>query len=131
MSYCKITLIGNLGRDVQLRYTPSGEPVADFSVAVSQKDKNGEHVDWYKVSVWGKRAEVANQYLAKGSQVYIEGRLKLVEYTDKEGNKRNSLEVTANEIQFLGKKGDGQATVTPQSAPVASDDDSGDDTIPF
>lgn len=107
MSYNKITIIGNLGRDPELRYTGQGDPVCTFSVAVNDKkrDKAGNLQDvttWFRVTLWRKMGETAAKYLTRGKQVYIEGRLHVEEYTDKDGNNRYSLEVTATDMQFLG-----------------------------
>ncbi len=106
MSYNKVILIGNLGRDPELRYTPSGLAVCDFSVATNEKkkDSNGEFQDittWFKITLWGDKAENASKYLEKGRQVYIEGRIRLSEWTDRDNNTRQTLEVTASEMQFL------------------------------
>lgn len=110
-SFNKIILIGHLGRDQEMRYTPQGTAISNFSIATSErrKDKSGEQQEvttWFKVSLWGKQAEAVSQYLTKGKQVYVEGRLRTEEYTDRDGNKRMSLEVTATDIQLLGSKGD-------------------------
>ncbi len=108
-SFNKITIVGYLGRDPVIRYTPQGTAVCDFSVATTErKGGGGEPQDittWFKITVWGKQAEVANQFLAKGRQVYVEGRLRQDEYTDREGIKRTSLVVNATDIQFLTPKG--------------------------
>src|SRR5262249_39454219 len=106
-SFNKIMIVGYLGRDPELRYTPQGTAVCNLSVATSEKRKNSmgdseDHTTWFRVSVWGRQAELANEYLAKGRQVFIEGRLRQEEYTDREGNRRSSLEVNATDIQFLG-----------------------------
>lgn len=107
-SFNKIIIVGYLGRDPELRYTPQGTAVCNISVATTERRKNAageyeDHTTWFRVTLWNRQAELANEYLAKGRQVYIEGRLRLEEYTDREGNKRVSLEVTANEMQFLGR----------------------------
>lgn len=107
MSFNKIILVGNLGKDPELRYTPQGTPVCDFSVATSEKrkDASGESQEvtlWFKVTFWGRQAEVASQYLTKGKPVYIEGRLRTSEWTDREGKNRTSLEVHGTEMQFIG-----------------------------
>ena len=107
MSFNKITIIGNLGRDPELRYTPQGDAVCDFSVAVSnrKRDKAGEWQDattWFKVTLWGKKGENASKYLTKGRQVYVEGRLEVDEWTDRDGKDRYSLVIQGNEVQFLG-----------------------------
>ena len=110
-SFNKIILVGYLGRDPELRYTPQGDAVCNFSVATSEKrkDRAGEMQDittWFRVTVWRRQAELANQYLAKGRQVYVEGRLRQEEFTDRDGNRRTTLEVQASDIQFLGTRGE-------------------------
>jgi len=127
MSFNKITIVGYLGRDPELRYTPQGTALCKMSIATTEKRKNvagemEEHTTWFRVTAWGRQAELANEYLAKGRQVYIEGRLRLEEYTDREGQKRFSAEVSATEIQFLGHR----AEVTNTNAPgeLASADQS-------
>lgn len=136
MSYNKITLIGNLGRDPELRYTPGGKAVCDFSLATAEKSGGQERTTWFKVTIWGQRAEMLGQYVAKGSQVYVEGRLQLDEYTDREGAKRVTLNVTASEVQFLDRRvertesqlaREAQAPLPrTETAPMPSDED-----IPF
>jgi single-strand DNA-binding protein len=113
MSFNKIIVVGNLGRDPELRYTPQGNAVCSFSMASNEKrrDKAGEMQDvttWFRITLWGNQAENAAKYLAKGRQVYIEGRLRVEEWTDREGNNRYSLEVNATEMQFLGGARDGE-----------------------
>jgi single-strand DNA-binding protein len=142
-SFNKIILVGYLGRDPELRYTPDGTPVCDFSVATTErrKDKAGELQDittWFRVTVWRRQAELAGQYLAKGRQVYIEGRLTQREYQDRDGNTRYSLEVTATDVHFMGSRGDevslqrdeqpvrGRQQEAAVAAPAVTDDD-----IPF
>ncbi|MEP7270892.1 MAG: single-stranded DNA-binding protein, partial [Acidobacteriota bacterium] len=110
-SFNKIIIVGHLGKDPELRYTPQGTAVCDINVATSEKrkDQAGEATDittWFRVSIWGKQAELANQYLSKGRQVYLEGRLRQEEYTDRDGNKRTSLKVHATDMQFIGSRGD-------------------------
>jgi single-strand DNA-binding protein len=109
MSFNKITIVGYLGRDPELRYTPQGNAVCNFSVATTEKRKTArgdveEHTIWFRVTAWGRQAEVAHEYLAKGRQVYVEGRLRLEHYTDREGNPRISPEVNASAIHFLGQR---------------------------
>ena len=109
MSFNKIILIGNLGQDPELRYTPNGDAVCNFSVATNEKrrDKTGELQDittWFRVTLWGNKAENASKYLEKGRPVYIEGRLRLSEWTDRDGNTRQTLDVTATEMQFIGSR---------------------------
>jgi single-strand DNA-binding protein len=111
MSFNKITIVGYLGRDPELRYTPQGTAVCKLSVATTERRKNAagqpeEHTTWFRVTVWGRQAELANEYLARGRQVYLEGRLRLEEYTDRDGNLRMSPEVNATDIQFLGNRGE-------------------------
>lgn len=121
-SFNKIQIVGHLGRDPQLRFTPQGTAVCDFSVATSEKRGTEESVTWFKVTVWGKQAEVANEYLAKGRQVYVEGKLRQEEYTDKDGNKRTNLVVNATDVQFLSPR---EATEAQQQrAASAGGDDS-------
>ena len=113
-SFNKITIVGYLGRDPEIRYTPQGTAVCNVSVATTERRKNvaGEyedHTTWFRVTLWNRQAELANEYLAKGRQVYIEGRLRQEEYTDREGNRRMSLEVNATEMQFLGRREDSAA----------------------
>jgi single-strand DNA-binding protein len=142
-SFNKITIVGYLGRDPEIRYTPAGDAVCTFSVATTDKKKDGtDETTWFRITTWRRQAEVANQYLSKGKQVYIEGRLKAQEYTDRDGNKRTSLEVTATDMQFLGSRGDDEAggsaprpspRPAPQAGGAAPEDDSGprDSDIPF
>jgi single-strand DNA-binding protein len=109
----KVILVGNLGRDPELRYTPSGQPVANFSIATSEswnkKDGSGreERTEWHRIVAWGRTAELCAQYLAKGRTVYIEGRLQTREWENKEGQKQRTTEVVANTVQFIGGGGGG------------------------
>ncbi len=105
----KVILVGNLGADPDMRYTPSGQGVCELRVATNESwtDKNGQRQDrteWHRVVIWGKRAEICSKYLSKGRQVYIEGRIQTRNYDDKEGNKRYITEIIANDVQFLGGK---------------------------
>jgi single-strand DNA-binding protein len=114
----KITLVGNLGRDPETRYTPNGKMNVQFTMAVSRRfnDQSGqqqERTNWYRVTAWGGLAEsldrlAQNGYLAKGKQVYVDGRLEPREYQDQQGQTRTSLDVTANELQLLGARADGE-----------------------
>jgi single-strand DNA-binding protein len=113
-SFNKITIVGYLGRDPELRHTPNGNSICNISVATTEKNRDKESTTWFKVAVWGKQGELCNQYLAKGSQIYIEGRLRSEEYTDRDGNKRTSLEVNATDVKFLGAKGDSRAEESTQ-----------------
>jgi single-strand DNA-binding protein len=138
MSFNKVILVGNLGRDPELRYTPQGTPVCSFTMATNErrKDKSGEMQDqttWFRVTLWGRQAETASQYLTKGRQVYIEGRLRVEEYTDRDGKPRHSLEVNATDMQFIGGRADEAAAAAPrtQAAEPADRPEMSDDDIPF
>ena len=158
MSFNKITIVGNLGRDPELRYTPQGIAVCSFSVATNErrKDKAGEMQDtttWFRITLWRQQAENAAKYLTKGSPIYIEGRLKVEEWTDKDGNTRYTLDVQATDMQFIGSRGSGgdessygapdqhdfappessRATAAPSSGAGSSGPPMGaaDDDIPF
>lgn len=143
MSFNKIILVGNLGRDPELRYTPQGTPVCSFSLATNErrKDKSGETNDittWFRVTLWGRQAETASQYLQRGRPVYIEGRLRVEEYTDRDGNKRHSLEVNATDMQFIGGGGRGDEAGAPPARAAAAPSNAGpepteltDDDVPF
>jgi single-strand DNA-binding protein len=107
MSFNKVTLIGNLGCEPQLKYTPQGKAVCEFTVATSQKKISGETKEetvWFNITVWDRQAEIARSYLTKGKQVYVEGPLKIEQYVDKSGKPRYSLEVTANHLELIGNK---------------------------
>jgi len=106
----KVILVGNLGADPDMRYTPSGQGVCELRLATSESwnDKNGqrqERTEWHRVVVWGKRAEICSKYLSKGRQVYVEGRIQTRSYDDKDGNKRYITEIIAADVQFLGGGG--------------------------
>ena len=159
MALCKVMIIGNLGADPEMRYTPSGRPVTQFNVAVNQSTKNqqtGEWVeatDWFRVSVWGDRAERAAENLRKGNKVFVEGRFKTREFEGRDGQKRTSLELTADSLVNLEKRnreeGDGEfaasgaAPARPSGAPAPAagggqrgggggfDDTSDLDDLPF
>jgi len=107
MSVNKVILVGRLGQDPEVRYTPSGAPVANFSIATSENwtDKTGqrqEKTEWHRIVAWNKLAELCNQYLKKGRQVYLEGRLQTRQWQDQSGQTRYTTEINANTIQFLG-----------------------------
>ena len=107
MSINKVMLIGRLGQDPELKYTPSGSAVANFSLATTESwsDKNGqrqEKTEWHRIVVWGKLAELCNQYLAKGRQAFVEGSLQTRSWDDQNGQKRYTTEILARNIQFLG-----------------------------
>lgn len=144
----KATLIGHLGRDPELRATSSGQSVTSFSIATNEKwtSKSGtpeERTEWHNIVAWGRLAEICSEFLTKGSQVYVEGRLQTREFTDKDGNNRQRTEINAREVVFLGGKGAGQGRdfsgggdggysgggarpVGPAAQPAVADDD-----IPF
>ena len=140
----KVILVGNLGRDPEVRYAASGAAVANVTIATSEswKDKNSgekqERTEWHRIVFFGRLAEIASEYLKKGSQIYVEGRLQTRKWQDKDGNDRYTTEVVANEMQMLGSRGgasapadnynqDNQSSAVPAAAgPVDFDDD-----IPF
>lgn len=138
----KVILIGNLGADPELRYTSGGSAVADLRLATSRKytTKDGnskEDTQWHRIVVWGKQAEHCKEYLSKGRQVYVEGRLQTRQWEDRDGNKRYTTEVVAERVQFLGGGGrgggneggyDGPPPPSEQDAPSSNMDD---DDIPF
>ncbi len=106
MSFNKVIVVGNLGRDPEMKFTPQGTPVCTFSVATNErrKDKAGEQQDvttWFRVTVWGKQAEAVSKFLFKGKSVYVEGRLHVEEWTDRDGKQRYTLEVNATDVQFI------------------------------
>lgn len=107
MSLNKVILIGNLGKDPEMRYTQSGDPIASFSLATSERwTKDGEkqeRTDWHRVEVFGKQAKVVGDFLVKGRSVCVEGSIRYDEWTDKEGNKRNMTKIRASNIVLLGK----------------------------
>jgi single-strand DNA-binding protein len=110
----KVLLMGHLGRDPEVRFTQGGAAVANFSIATNEswKDKNGqqqEKTEWHRIVVWGKLAELCGEYLKKGRQAFIEGRLQTREWTDKEGKKNYSTEIVANNVQFIGGRPEGAA----------------------
>jgi single-strand DNA-binding protein len=134
----KVILIGNLGRDPEVRFTQGGTPVANFTMATTERwnDPSGEKkekTEWHRIVVWGKQAEIAAEYLKKGRSVYIEGSLQTREWTDRDGNKRYTTEVRAQRLQFLGRPDDRGGS--PGAAPVedAGEPQGGyaEDDIPF
>lgn len=116
----KCLIIGNTGRDPEMRYTPTGTPVCTFSVACSDKRDDKEHTEWFNVVTWNKLAETVNQYLTKGQRVYVEGRLQTRTWEGSDGQKHSRTEVVANTVLFL----------SPKSGQTDRADDSIDD-IPF
>lgn len=149
MALNKAMIIGNLGDDPELRYTQSGTPVANMSIATNRKwtDKSSgekkEQTEWHRVVVFGRQAETCEQYLSKGRQVYVEGRIQTRDWKDRDGNKRYTTEIVANTVQFLS--GGGATGGGYDSPPPYTDDDVGstggsesdfdqsfdDDDIPF
>jgi single-strand DNA-binding protein len=119
----KVILVGNVGRDPESRYMPSGDAIVNLSLATTDtwKDKNGEkqeRTEWHRVVIFGKTAEIAVQYLKKGSQIYIEGRLQTRKWTDKEGHERYTTEIVADRMQMLGSRSGGaDAPMDRESAP--------------
>ena len=117
---CKVNLIGYVGKAAELKFTPQGQAVCEFYLAVNNRSKdtsiaNNEDKDkatWFHISIWGKQAENISQYLCKGKQLYVEGHLKLKEYVAKDGSYRTTLEVNATEYQLLGGSSTPQATKT-------------------
>lgn len=134
----KVILIGNLGQDPELKYTPSGAAVTTLSIATSEtwKDKDGnrqEKTEWHRVVLWRRLAEVAGEYLKKGSKIYIEGRLQTRSWDDKDGNKRYTTEIVGDTMTMLDKKGedaprDSADAPPPMDAPAA---DTAEDDLPF
>lgn len=146
MSVNKAILIGRLGRDPELRYTPGGRAVASFSLATTERwtgqdGQKNESTTWHNIVAWGRQAEVMKEYLAKGRQVYIEGRIDNRSYDDKEGNKRYISEVVVQNFQFLESRGDsgggGGSTSYDQSPPPEASQERApggaqdDDDLPF
>jgi single-strand DNA-binding protein len=142
----KVILIGNLGRDPEVRYMPSGDPMVNINLATTDnwRDKSGEKqekTEWHRVVMFGKIAEIAGEYLKKGSQAYFEGRLQTRKWTDKEGQERYTTEIVADRMQMLGSRSGGTARAMPDddvpasaksgsAAPSGGIDDLEDD-IPF
>jgi len=142
MSVNKAILIGHLGKDPELRYTQSGKAVATFSLATTdrwkgQDGEKNESTTWHNIVVWGRQAEVMKEYLGKGRQVYIEGRIANRSYDDKDGNKRYISEVVVQNFQFIGSRGegagpaDGAAPSSSQAPAPTGADTSDDDDLPF
>jgi single-strand DNA-binding protein len=125
MSINKVILIGRLGQNPEIRYTPAGVPVTNFSVATNEKykDRMGalkESTEWHKIVAWGKTAEIIHQYLTKGSQVFIEGKLQTRQWKDKDSSDRYTTEIVCNSVQFLdsgGKENKQEAAQKPSFSP--------------
>lgn len=125
MSVNKVILVGRLGRDPETRYTSAGQAVCNFTMATDEtyKDRAGERqkrTEWHRIVVWGKQAEIAQQYMKKGSLIFLEGRLQTRQWDDKEGQKRSTTEIVATNFRFLGGRGEGGG----QGAPNLSEADS-------
>lgn len=138
MSVNKVILLGRLGQDPEYKVTPSGAAVCNFSLATSEtwNDKNSgqkqEKTEWHRVVVWGKLAEICNQYLSKGSQAFVEGRLQTRSWEDKDGNKKYTTEINATTVQFVGGQSDGASKhSTPREnqseSPAAEPESQGDE----
>lgn len=138
----KAIILGHLGRDPELNHTQGGQAVCRLNIATSRKYTNKstnevvDETEWHRVTVWGKQAEHCAQYLAKGRQCYVEGRLRTSSYEDKEGIKRYSTEIVADQVQFIGGKGSdsGDSPSEPsngQSSRPPNDEPNEDDDIPF
>ena len=128
----KAMLIGNLGKDPEVRHTASGQAVASFSLATSEKFKKGddweERTEWHNVTLWGKLAEIAGEYLSKGKTVYIEGRIQTRKWQDKDGNDRYTTEIVGERMQMLSAKGEHN---TPKGASQHKEPPFQDDDCPF
>ena len=125
MSVNKVILIGRLGRDPETRYMPNGDAITNFSLATDEqwRDRNGERqtrTEWHNVSLYGKLGEIANQYLRKGSQVFVEGKIQSRKYTDKDGIERMAYNIIGNEMKMLGNRNDGSDSGNNNAAPPTS-----------
>lgn len=141
--YQQLMLIGNLGSEAEMRYTPSGVPVSSFSLAVNKKwtgedGQSHEKTTWFRITCWRKQAEIVAQYLTKGSRVMVIGEIEEAKpYTDRDGNMRASLEVTAQTVKFLSAKGEGNggehgvSRSAKQSAPAPTEPPLRDEDVPF
>jgi len=135
--YQQITLVGNLGSDPEMRYTPSGVPVTSFSLAVNkswtgQDGQRQEKTTWFRITTWRKQAETVSQYLTKGRQVLVIGEVEEARpWTDRDGNQRASLEVTAQLVRFIGSRGDGSGGSHDAPVPETPPEGVGEADIPF
>ncbi len=133
----KAIIVGNLGQDPDTRYMPSGSAVTNISIATSEKWKDKqtgepkERTEWHKVSMFGRLAEIAAEYLRKGSQVYIEGKLQTDKWQDKDGNDRYTTKIVASQMQMLGSPRNSPAPASESTPPAHPDPDDFDDDIPF
>lgn len=146
----KVILVGNLGKDPETRYLPNGDAVANFSIATTEKfkDKSGamqEHTEWHRISFFGRQAEIAGEYLKKGSPVYVEGSIRTRKWQDKEGQDRYTTEIRGDRLQLLGSRGGGSENMSRETAAAGAGSSGGekrpagkkggfdemDDDIPF
>ena len=128
----KAIILGNLGQDPEVRYTQNELCVCNFSVATTYKNKDQQYTEWHRVSTFGKLAEIAGQYLKKGSTVFIEGRLQTRKWQDKQGNDRYTTEIIASEMSMMGKnEGNVAPAPVPEQRPLAVEEPEFDDSIPF
>lgn len=136
----KVILVGNLGADPELRYTSGGQAVCDMRMATSErwKGKDGEmqeKTEWHRIVVWGRSAESCNEYLRKGSQAYVDGRIQTRKWEDRDGNTRYTTEIVANRVLFLSgggrRSGGGEVDAPPPPDDHDAPSDVGDDEIPF
>jgi len=138
----KAILVGRLGSDPEVRYTPSGVAVANFNIATSEewKDKDSgekkERTEWHRIVAWSKLGEICGEYLSKGRQVYVEGRIQTRSWEDRDGNKRYTTEIIASDVQFLGGRDAGPGVRAEGGAPASNSESSSikapeDDDIPF
>ncbi len=133
-SYNKVMLIGNLGRDPELRYTPNGQAVANFSIATNEMwiNKDNERqtrTEWHRIVAWSKLAEFSSEYLSKGKQIFVEGRLRTRTWQDRNGNSRTTTEIWANSIILLGRRDDSLTSEVEEPQPA--EEEISDDDIPF
>ena len=132
----KVMIIGHLGREPEMRYTPSGRPVTTFTVATSRSwiSADGERhteTEWFNIVAWGNLAEICKQYLTKGQQVYIEGRLQTRRWEDKDGNKHNTTEIVAAEMMMLGERRDANHPPTDEISEEDIPGQTNEDNFPF
>ncbi len=136
-NYCQITIAGHVGRDPETRYSTDGKAVSNFSVAYSYRTKGEKATTWFRVAAFDKTADVVSQYVKKGTPVLVSGEMRSREYTDKDGNKRESWEIACNRLVLLGGKSDsdeGETVAQMQKArgkPAGSIGDLEDDPLPF
>jgi len=132
----KVMVIGHLGKDPEMRYTPSGRPVTTFTLAVSRSWNSADgqrhaETEWFNIVAWGNLAEICKQYLTKGQQAYIEGRLQSRRWDDKEGQKHTSIEIVASEMMMLGERREANHGNEGQPAPAEGEPGVDEDEFPF